>query len=232
MHLAILPFTKEGDAMLVEPPLAQRRIFRRAIKATVRIDCDTPSKAGARIGTGIVLTRDGYILTAYHVVKRRPVMYVSRLRLDDDEWKIHAWGRYTADLVYHDVKTDIAILKLRRPPKTLAVAKLGKSDRIKPGNEIFRVGCDDYELASGYVYDVKARSSMGAPHHCVSMLAAQGMSGGPAFDKQCRVVGSTLELHGVSTVPQWMSYLPIDEIRRRIFSRKALLEVFPEAAKL
>jgi S1-C subfamily serine protease len=219
--------------MLFSPPLPQRRFFERAVKVAVQVDCCNLSNTERKIGTGIVLTRDGHIATALHVVRRRPIIFVNRLRLDDDEWIVHRWGKYAADVVYADARTDIAILKLRKPPKTLAIAKLGRSDRLKIGDPVFRVGCDDsYQLASGYIYDVKSRSSTRAPHYYVSMLAEQGMSGGPAFNAAGEVVGSTLELNGSNADPSWMSFLPIDEMRRRIFYRKAVIAVFPESDKL
>lgn len=218
--------------MKLAPPDPQRRFYERAVKVAVQIDCTNPTGTKSAIGTGFVLSKDGLILTAYHVVKGRPLIYVRRLRLDDDEWVIHVWGKYAADVVYKDPRNDIALLKLRKPPKTLAVAELGSSDRLKIGDPIYRVGRDVYELASGFIYDTTARSSTRAPHYSASMLAEQGMSGGPAFSADGRVIGSTLELHGSNKEPSQMHFLPIDEIRRRIFCRKAVLEVFPEAKRL
>lgn len=82
----------------------------------------------ASLGSGVIVDRDGYILTNNHVVK------------DADEIKIKLSDKreFKGKVVGTDPKTDLAVVKIEA--HNLPVLKLGDSDRMKVGDTVLAVG--------------------------------------------------------------------------------------------
>ncbi len=80
-------------------------------------------------GSGVVIDRDGYILTNYHVVRDAEKITV---KLADDR-------EYSGKVIGKDAKTDLAIVKIK-PSGKLIVAKLGDSDKIRVGDWAIAIG--------------------------------------------------------------------------------------------
>ncbi|MBI5572972.1 MAG: Do family serine endopeptidase, partial [Elusimicrobia bacterium] len=80
-------------------------------------------------GSGVVIDRDGYILTNYHVVKDAEKITV---KLSDDR-------EYSGKVIGKDAKTDLAVVKIK-PSGKLTVVKLGDSDKIRVGDWAIAVG--------------------------------------------------------------------------------------------
>jgi serine protease Do len=81
------------------------------------------------LGSGVIVTKDGYIVTNNHVVDGA------------DEVKVTIPGstrEYTAKIVGTDPKTDIAVIKI--DAENLPVIKLGDSDKLKTGDLVFAIG--------------------------------------------------------------------------------------------
>lgn len=206
------------------PPEAQRSLFRRAVKVTVEIDADE------NIGTGVVLTKNGIIVTAYHVVRGCKKIEVRRCRLSEKTWNVIRYGRYTADVIHKSPRDDIAVLKLRNPPKTLSVAVLGYSDELTVGTPVFRVGRDDEDpLSSGHV--IGSDKTDGVPEFKISIEGDAGASGGPVFNERCKVIGIALHVSGTRATPPITYMLPIDWIRNRTMRHQNVKELLPHKTK-
>lgn len=80
------------------------------------------------LGSGVIVTPDGYILTNNHVVADADELEV---RLPDER-------RFPAKLVSADPKTDVAIIKI--DASELPVATLADSDKIRVGDIVFAIG--------------------------------------------------------------------------------------------
>jgi serine protease Do len=81
------------------------------------------------LGSGVIITSDGYILTANHVVA------------DSDQIKIAAPGskkEYTAKVIGTDPDTDVAVLKI--DGNNLPAITLGDSDKIEVGDIVLAIG--------------------------------------------------------------------------------------------
>ena len=87
---------------------AKRPFFEKAVRVTVTLR----NSRDGNIGTGVVLSKSGVILTAQHVVRRSKTMQMRRCWLDKNGWTVRDTGRYTADVVYVDRRADIAIITL------------------------------------------------------------------------------------------------------------------------
>jgi serine protease Do len=121
---------------------AASRKFNQLLEAVVRIDVrEVAFEAGARrytsaIGSGVIVSEDGAILTNAHVVSPRAVeVNVTLANLE----------RVTAKLVGWDHWTDLAVLRLdmaelKRRGLKFNYAVFGDSTKLYPGQEVFAVG--------------------------------------------------------------------------------------------
>lgn len=80
------------------------------------------------LGSGVIVSADGYILTNNHVVQEADEIRV--VTMDNKEYK--------AELVGKDEKTDVAVVKIK--DKNFPYAKLGNSDKIQVGQIVLAVG--------------------------------------------------------------------------------------------
>ncbi|CAA6679432.1 MULTISPECIES: Do family serine endopeptidase [unclassified Lentimonas] len=86
------------------------------------------------VGSGVILSEDGYIVTNYHViqVQRGRAADEIRVRLSDDV-------EYVATLVGSDEKTDVAVLKIE-PEESLPVVTIADSAKLRVGDIVFAIG--------------------------------------------------------------------------------------------
>ena len=88
---------------------------------------DGSSKLG--LGTGLIVTDNGYILTNAHVSgEKYSTCYVT----------LETGEVFTGNVVWSDMDVDLAILKISA--KNLIYAKLGDSDNIKVGEKVYAIG--------------------------------------------------------------------------------------------
>lgn len=219
---SVMVTTGAGDSSgkkVINPSIneAQWPLFEKAVEVAVEI------KTGDGTGAGVIVTSDGLILTAYHVVRGCKKLYVRRLRLNKKGRSIICRGRYLADVVIYDRKADIAILQLRRPPPDLPSCRIGDSDTLETNAPLYRVGRDQVPLAAGYL--LAFSKHQGVPELEVGMPNAPGASGGPIFDIAGQVVAIALRGNFDSVEPPCSYAIPINTVARRIFRRKAVREL-------
>ena len=141
IFLLLLPLT-----LLLSPPVASAagmsRGFNQLLDAVVRIDVrEIAFEAGARrysasIGSGVILSADGIVLTNAHVASPRAV----ELNIT-----LSSLERVGAKLVGWDHWTDLAVLQIdmaevKRRGFKLTHAQFGDSGSLFPGLEVFAVG--------------------------------------------------------------------------------------------
>jgi S1-C subfamily serine protease len=145
-----------------------------------------PTKAGG-LGSGVIISRDGKILTASHVVHLADRVAV---RFADGK-------TVPARILGSEPNADIAVIKVERLPADAVVAPLANSDSMEVGDDIFVVGAPyglTYSLSSGRI------SGRHAPkkYHGGFTLAEffqtdasinKGNSGGPMFNMKGEVIG-------------------------------------------
>ena len=81
------------------------------------------------LGSGVIISKDGYIVTNNHVVEDADEIIVTLL--DEDK-------EYTAKVIGLDPKTDLAVIKIEA--KKLKAAKFGNSENLKEGDLVFAIG--------------------------------------------------------------------------------------------
>ncbi len=80
------------------------------------------------LGSGVIVSADGYILTNNHVVQEADEIRVITADKKD----------YVAKLIGRDEKTDVAVVKI--DAKNLPFARMGDSDKIKVGQIVMAIG--------------------------------------------------------------------------------------------
>ncbi|MFQ5490480.1 MAG: DegQ family serine endoprotease [Phycisphaerae bacterium] len=135
------------------------------------------------LGTGVLVTEDGYVLTNDHVVAGADEVTV---KLSDDR-------TFSAKVIGTDPKTDLAVVKIEATD--LYPATLGNSDEVRIGQWVVAVGNPfglSHTLTAGIV-SAKGRSNVGIVDYedFIQTDAAinPGNSGGPLVNLQGEVVG-------------------------------------------
>lgn len=137
------------------------------------------------MGSGVIVDKRGYILTNNHVVAGANKIKV----------KLYNGRTFNAKIVGTDPKTDLAVLKIKNPPKNLPVAVLGDSDKVKVGEWAIAIGNPfglEHTVTVG-VISAKGRSDIGiaAYEDFMQTDAAinPGNSGGPLVNIKGEVIG-------------------------------------------
>ena len=153
----------------------------------------TEKKESGSLGSGFVISTDGYVMTNNHVVNGADQIYV----------KFTDGRELEAKLVGSDPDVDIAILKIQSSESFKAV-EFGDSDDIKVGQWAIAfgnpLGLND-TMTVGIV-SAKGRSSLGIEkiENFIQTDAAinQGNSGGPLVDITGKVVGINTAIYSPS----------------------------------
>ena len=147
------------------------------------------------MGSGFILSADGYVVSNYHVVENTDTVEV--LTADG--------GVLEATLVGYDATNDLALLKVEA--ENLPFVSLGSSDQLQVGDQVVAIGNPLGELTStltvGYV-SAKDRivATDGSSINMLQTDAAinSGNSGGPLFNMKGEVVGiTTAKYSGMSS---------------------------------
>ena len=135
------------------------------------------------LGSGLIVSADGYIVTNHHVVENASKINV---RLADDQG-------YEATVVGGDRRTDIVLLKIEAK-QPLPSVPLGNSDTLEVGDWVVAIGNPfglGHTVTAGIVSG-KARQIGHGPYDDFLQTDASinpGNSGGPLFDTAGNVVG-------------------------------------------
>ncbi len=166
---------------------------------------DTPS---ASLGSGFIISNDGYILTNAHVVDGANVVTV---KLTDKR-------EFRAKVVGTDKQSDVAVLKISA--SNLPTVKIGDPNQSKVGQWVVAIGSPygfDNTVTSGII-SAKARSLPNenyTPFIQTDVPVNPGNSGGPLFNLQGQVIGINSMIYSQTGGFQGLSFaIPIDEAMR------------------
>lgn len=139
------------------------------------------------LGSGFLIDDEGHVMTAAHVVQTADLVEVEFVD----------GTRVTAAVVSSDPIKDVALLKLDAVPDDATVAKLGDSDDVRVGDEVFVIGAPlglSHTLTVGYIssrrpYDDSMMQGIQAETFQTDAAINQGNSGGPLFNQRGEVIG-------------------------------------------
>lgn len=156
------------------------------------------------LGSGFVVSQDGYIITNHHVVK------------DADEVVVRLQDRreLVAKIVGSDKRSDIALLKVEA--SGLPIVKMGSADQLKVGEWVLAIGSPfgfDHSVTAGIV-SAKGRSLPSdnyVPFIQTDVAINPGNSGGPLFNLEGQVVGVNSQIYSRTGGFMGLSFaIPID----------------------
>ena len=185
------------------PPMF-REFFERNMPQQPRSPRGDRQREAQSLGSGFIISADGYVLTNNHVVADADEIIV---RLSDR-------SELQAKLVGTDPRTDVALLKVEG--KDLPIVKLGDSEKLKVGEWVLAIGSPfgfDHSVTKGIV-SAKGRTLPNdtyVPFIQTDVAINPGNSGGPLFNMNGEVVGINSQIFTRSGGFMGLSFaIPID----------------------
>jgi serine protease Do len=197
-------FKRVGGAVVVVRT-SERAATRKPLAQPVNV---------AGIGSGVLVSADGKVVTAAHVVQTADAVAV--------EFPGEILVR--ARVVASDPAADVALLQLEHVPAGATVARLADSDRTEVGDQVFVVGAPlgiSHTLTVGHL---SARRKLNATFGGVTTTELfqtdaainQGNSGGPMFDMNGEVIGIVSHIVSRSGGSDGLGFVVTSNTARRL----------------
>lgn len=166
-------------------PLSATKIYKKVLPSIVAVEAF--NGAGYSMGSGVVVSESGYIITNYHVIEGAISLNIMLL----SDRTVHE-----AAVVGFDKELDLAVLKAEG--SGYVPAEFGISDELEVGNDVYAIG-----NPLGYLYGAMTDgivsvlddrvAQLDYPGRLIQTSAAlnSGNSGGALVDAYGRVVGIT-----------------------------------------
>ncbi len=143
---------------------------------------DPRQRRSNALGSGFIISADGYIVTNNHVIEQA----------DEVRVELFEGGELVAEVVGRDPRTDIALLKVESD-EPLPFVEFGDSDAAKVGEWVLAIGNplgQGFSVSSGIV-SARNRTLQGSYDDFIQTDAAinRGNSGGPLFNMAGEVIG-------------------------------------------
>ena len=158
------------------------------------------------VGSGFILSADGYVMTNAHVVDGADDVYV---KLTDKR-------EFKAKIIGVDARTDVALVKIEG--NNLPRLTMGDSNKIKVGEWVIAIGSPfdlDNTVTAGII-SAKARDTGDyLPLIQTDVAVNPGNSGGPLINMRGEVIGINSQIYSRSGGYMGISFaIPIDEAIR------------------
>ena len=140
------------------------------------------------LGSGFIISKDGYVLTNHHVVKNADEIIV----------KLSDRRELVAKLIGSDARTDVAVLKIEATD--LPAVAIGSPEALKVGEWVLAIGSPFgfEQSATAGIVSAKGRSLPGGnyvPFIQTDVAINPGNSGGPLFNMDGKVVGINSQIY-------------------------------------
>lgn len=165
----------------------------------------------AGLGSGVLVSADGKVVTAAHVVQTADAVVV----------EFPGGVRVNAQVAASDPAADVALLQLEQVPPGATPAKFGDSDRAEIGDQVFVVGAPlgiTHTLTVGHI---SARRNPNATFGVTELFQTdaainQGNSGGPMFNMQGEVIGIVSHIVSRSGGSDGLGFVVTSNMARRL----------------
>ena len=170
------------------------------------------------LGSGVLVSSDGYVLTAAHVVNDAAEIMVEFI----DGQEIPARIERLAN------QADVALIKLQKMPANPNVAKIGESDSVRVGDQVFVIGAPmglSYSLTTGIISarhntHKMTNSFVEAEFFQTDASINTGNSGGPVFNMQGEVIAIASAILSRSGGFEGIGFAATTEIARTLLVKK------------
>lgn len=158
------------------------------------------------VGSGFILTADGFVMTNAHVVEGADEVIVTLT--DKREFK--------AKIIGADKRSDVAVVKIEATG--LPAVKIGDINRLKVGEWVMAIGSPfglENTVTAGIVSAKQRDTGDYLPFIQTDVAINPGNSGGPLINMRGEVVGINSQIYSRSGGFQGISFsIPIDEAAR------------------
>jgi len=142
-------------------------------------------------GSGVIVSKEGHVLTNYHVIKGNPSIRLT----------MHDGSIYTAKIIGANPTVDIAVLKIEGKGP-FSPLKFGDSEKIEVGNIVFAIGSPfglGESVTDGRI-SAKKRSFSDSQVDLLQTSAAinPGNSGGPLVNIQGEIIGINSRIYSTN----------------------------------
>jgi len=171
---------------------------------------DTPDnndlEQNSGVGSGFILSADGYVMTNAHVVDDADTIYVTLT--DKREFK--------AKLIGVDDRTDVAVVKINA--SNLPTITIGDSNKVRVGEWVVAIGSPfglENTVTAGIVSAKGRDTGDYLPFIQTDVAVNPGNSGGPLINMQGEVIGINSQIYSRTGGFMGISFaIPIDEAMR------------------
>ena len=228
----LLSCSPENENVTVSSPAANKieniniisdlsKIYDDALHGIVAIRIDTiMGPAGS--GSGFVWDSEGRIATNSHVVRESKSFQSSEIIVS-----FHDGYEFKANLIAHDVYSDLAILDVEYPDfYEIKPLPLGNSLNVNVGNQAIAIGNpfgENFTLTSGIISAIgRARPDLETNFRIGSVIQHDasinpGNSGGPLFNSNGEVIGINAQIASRSGASSGIGFaIPINTAKRVI----------------
>lgn len=166
------------------------------------------------VGSGVLVSTDGKVVTAAHVVQTA----------DSVDVEFVGGTVVKAHIVASDAAADVALLQLEQIPSNIAPARFGDSDKTEVGDQVFIVGAPrdiSHTLTVGHVSARRQPKSTYAGLVSAELFQTdaainRGNSGGPMFDMNGEVIGIVSHIVSVSGGSEGLGFVVTSNVARRL----------------
>jgi S1-C subfamily serine protease len=174
----------------------------------------------SEIGSGVLISRDGRVVTASHVVHGMEDITVEFLGQDP----------VPARVLGFQPDADLALLQLQTVPRDAPVASLGDSNRVQIGDPIFVIGAPyglTHSLSTGIISarwkpDTVTREFPLAEFFQTDATINTGNSGGPVFNQAGQVIGIVSHMITKSGGSEGLGFVVTEATVRRLLIERRL----------
>jgi len=185
-HLQITESPKSEGAKTTDGALTVKQISEKVRASVVGVTCQSSSNfSSSSVGSGIIMSEDGYIITNNHVIEGMTTIQVV---LDDG-------NTYDARLIGSDSRSDLAVIKINATG--LKAAEFGDSDMLEQGDPAIAIGNPaGLQLQNTVTYGIISAINRDIVVEDRTMTLIQtdasinpGNSGGPLVNEFGQVIG-------------------------------------------
>ncbi len=206
-------FSAEEQVNIAVYEGVNRSVVNINTKATVAAGIfmlEVPSEGA---GSGIVLDRQGHVLTNFHVVEGAREIQVM----------LHDGSSHSGRVVGIDPPTDVAVIKVDAPPTTLQPATFGTSHDLRVGQRVFAIGNPfglERTLTTGIISSLNRSLPTKTGRTIKSIIQTDaainpGNSGGPLLDSGGRLIGMTTAIASRTGQSSGVGFaIPVGTLRR------------------
>ena len=190
------------------------RDFEEFFRRTPPQPPPVPNARPRSLGSGFVISDDGYVLTNNHVVDgadRVAVIFSDGIELE-------------AEVIGTDPDSDLAVLELSEPKSGASPVDLGDSDNLRVGQIAVAIGNpfgQEFTMTTGIISALgRTIRSGGSPFSIPEVIQSDvainpGNSGGPLLDRHGRVIGVNTQIISRSGASSGVGFsVPINTAKR------------------